>query len=81
MEIKSNSEYVVLLMDDTKKRYWLEGEPILFESDDLHAACWACEKYFRDNNKSVGVWQPRTQGWRTYYSVLDRKRDAKGRFI
>ena len=71
-------EYEVYLMDDTRKCFH-KGEVIL-ATNNLAVACSYCYDYFKKFGISIGVYQPRTDGYREHYRA--KPRDAKtGRFV
>ena len=77
MQNAQSFEYEVYFMDDTRKRCHT-GEVIL-ATNNLAVACSYCYDYFKKYGNSIGVWQPRTQGYREHYRKIPR--DALGRFV
>lgn len=71
-------EYQCFYLDPTRKLAHADDAEVLFESDSLAECCGFVYLKYQEEGKDIAVWQPRTQGYRSYYQKPAR--DSRGKF-
>ena len=71
-------EYQCFYLSDNYKLAHEDDAEVLFESDNLAAACNWIYSNFQNEGKDIAVYQPRSNSYREIYR--NPARDALGRF-